>query len=260
MSVSYDNFHSHRYLLWALSLHDFRNQYLDSVLGLFWTLIKPLVMIGVYVAVFTSMVDAGAVKNVNFGLYIFAGMLPWLSLQESLLRGSTVMQDYAHLVRHHAIPLYILPLHLVLSTTVSGLLATLVLILLKIGITGTFSINCLAILAVLPLQILFIYGLTLLVSTVTVFVQDTHHFITVMLTVWFFASPIVFPAVSLPRFLRGLWSNPLVGLTDIYRDILLFDRLPKFDDIAAFGVFAAVVLTAGLLFYARGKSEIVDWI
>lgn len=255
------NFLSHRYMLWSLSVHDFRSQYLDSMLGLLWALIKPLVMIGIYVVVFTSVLDSGTeLKEVNFGLYVFAGMLPWLAIQESLLRGSTVMHDFSHLVRHHAIPLYILPFHLVLSATVSSFLATLVFILLKIFIAGSFSYHCLLIVAVLPAQIIFCFGLALLVSTVTVFIQDTHHFITAMLTVWFFASPIVFPRETLPWFLQSVWSNPLVGLTSIYRDLLLFNKLPNLYDIFAFSIFTLFILVFGMIVYGRAREEIVDWI
>ena len=253
---------AHRHTLWSLALHDFRSQYLDSFLGFFWAIIKPLVMIGIYVVVFSSVAQPGegTLSANQYGFYIFAGMLPWLAIQESLLRGSTVMQDFAHLIRHHPIPLYLLPCQLVLSATVTGILATLAFVLLKTIVGGTPSAFGLLILVILPVQTVFCFGLSLLVSLLTVFLRDTQHFLTAMLTVWFFASPIVFPAEALPGFLQGFWSNPLVGLTEIYRHLLLAGTLPPPGAVIAFSCYAAMSLGLSLLLYARTRKEIIDWL
>ncbi len=253
----------HQNLILTLAVHDFRTQYMDSVLGFFWSWIKPLILAGIYVFIFSSVVSSSdplTGNPVNFGLYVFAGMLPWFVLQESLQRSTNVLIDYAHLIRHHAMPLYILPLHLVVSATGSGIMAICVYFVVKSILSGLPDYHALLLLVLLPMQILFITGLSLLVSTVTVFIRDIAHLTAAMLTIWFFSSPIVFPLEKLPVFLQSPWFNPLVSMTQIYRDILLFQRIPSVDTLCAFAFFTTLSLLIGFFFYQRTHREIVDWV
>lgn len=254
----------HRHLIFTLSVHDFRSQYLGSVLGFFWSLIKPLVLIGVYALVFSWVVTpttSGQGKPLNFGLYIFAGMLPWLAIQESLQRGTTVFVDQSHLIRHHAIPLYLIPFHIVLSATVSEIMALMVFLLIKGLIDQNITSYCVLIMALIPIQIIFCYGMALMVATLTVFLRDFSHLTTTILFVWFFTSPIVFPLESLPAYLqRIIWFNPLTGLTEIYRDLLLVGRLPAVPAVASFLFFTVLSMVVGLSFYYKSRKEIVDWV
>lgn len=257
------NILNHRNLLFTFAVHDFKSQYMESRLGFIWSWIKPLIIAGVYVLIFSA---ANPPKNpktgeaVIFGLYVFAGMLPWFTLQESLQRSTTVLIDYAHLVRHHTIPLYILPLHIVLSATGSGLMASIVFVLLTCIINGLNNFIPLFIFLLLPFQILFCTGLALIVATSTVFIRDIAHMTAAFLTIWFFGSPIVFPVEALPGFLQVAWFNPLVSLTGIYRDLLLFQQLPDPVTVLCFLGFTLLSITIGIFFYARTHKEIVDWV
>ncbi len=254
---------NYRNLIWTLAVHDFRSQYMDSVLGFFWSWIKPLIMAGIYVLIFSSVAspsDPTTGISGHFGLYVFAGMLPWFILQESLQRGTTVLIDYAHLVRHHPLPLYILPFHIVLSATGSGIMAIIVFLIIKSVISGLPDFHSVLLVFIIPLQILFYSGLSLLVSTTTVFIRDISHLTTAVLTIWFFASPIVFPLESLPWLLRETWFNPLVSLTQIYRDLLLFHRVPSVDVLCTFVGFTVLSLILGSYFYQKTHREIVDWV
>ncbi len=257
------NIWKYRSLILTLAVHDFRSQYFDSALGFLWSWIKPLIMAGIYVLIFssvTSPTDPVTGNPVRFGLYVFAGMLPWFTLQESLQRSTTVLIDYAHLIRHHTMPLYILPFHIVLSATGSGAMAIIVFLLLKSVIGGLPDFHSLLLIAVLPLQILFCFGLSLLLSTTTVFIRDISHLTTTLLTIWFFASPIVFPLDSLPWLLKIPWLNPLVSLTQIYRDLLLFHKIPSLNIILLFMGFSILSLMVGSFFYLKTHREIVDWV
>ncbi len=251
-----------KFLIWTFSVYDFRCQYLGSTLGFFWSMIKPLVMAGIYVLIFSSVVppENSSIGESPFGLYVFAGMLPWFVIQESVQRSSTVLIDHAHLVRHHTLPLYILPLHIVLSATVSGLSAIVVFMIVKTFFIFKFSFVSLLIVALFPLQILFCWGLTLIISTTNVFIRDVSHLTIAMLTVWFFASPIVFTVEGLPWFLTYPIVNPLVSITSIYRDILLFHGIPALGDILWFCFHTVVVMCIGTVLYQKTHRDIVDWV
>ena len=254
----------HRHFFIALSIHDFNAQYLGSLLGFFWSIIKPLALIGIYSIVFSSVVAPVTDKqgeSLNFGLFLFAGMLPWLAIQESLQRGSTVFVDLAHLVKHHPLPLSLLPFNIVLSATASQLIAVIAFIMIKLTINQSISFHLILILGLIPIQIVFCYGLALTIAILTIFLRDFSHLTTTVLFVWFFTSPIVFPLESLPITLQKLmWFNPLTSLIEIYRHLLLFECFPSIKAILIFIAFSAFFLFTGLFLFNKTKEVIVDWV
>lgn len=255
---------NHGYLLKMMILGDLRSQHIGSVLGGLWFVVKPLVLIGIYTIVFSAAAKSvGALQgqSFNYGLFIFAGMLPWLAVQESAQRGSTIIVDLAQLVRHHVMPLGLLPLHIVLAVTLSQSVAVVVFLFIKWMVTGSISPFALFIIVVFPIQIVFCFGLALIVSIMNVFLRDISHFTTTALIVWFFASPIVFPLDRFSGFLSTIiWLNPMTGLTQIYRDLLLIGRFPSPLAVGTFVLSAVLLLMAGLGLYRRTHDAIVDWI
>ncbi|MCP5054857.1 MAG: ABC transporter permease [bacterium] len=255
---------THRNLFLELSIHDFHAQYLGSVLGFFWSIIKPLALIGVYAVIFSSVmapVTSQQGEPINFGMFLFAGMLPWLAIQESLQRGATVFIDFAHLVRHHAIPLNLLPLTIVLSATASQIIAVIAFILIKLVVAQSISYHLLLVLALIPVQLLFCYGLALSIAVLNVFLRDFSHLTTTVLFIWFFTSPIVYPLASLPATLQKcMWVNPLTSLIDIYRQPLLFESFPSMAAIFIFIGFSVLFLFTGLFLFNKTNKSIVDWI
>jgi lipopolysaccharide transport system permease protein len=252
------------YLLKILTLSDLRNQHIGSVLGGVWFIIKPLVLIGVYTMVFSAAVTSLSGfqgRSLTYGLFIFAGMLPWLFIQESTQRGATIIVDSAQLIRHHALPLGLLPLHVVLAVTLSQLVGVLVFVAIKWILTSHISPYALLILLIIPVQIVFCFGLALTVAIMNVFLRDISHFTTTALVVWFFASPIVFPMDRFSGIVKNLmWFNPMTGLTEIYRDLLLVGRLPSVAAVGSFSFFAILLALIGLRLYYQTHDAIVDWI
>lgn len=252
------------YLLKILTLSDLKNQHIGSVLGGVWFIVKPLVLIGVYTIVFSAAVTSLSGfqgQSMSYGLFIFAGMLPWLFIQESTQRGATILVDLSQLIRHHALPLGLLPLHVVLAVTLSQFIAVLVFLAIKWILTSHISPYALLIIVVIPVQIVFCFGWVLIVAIMNVFLRDISHLTTTALVVWFFSSPIVFPLDRFSGIIRKLmWLNPMTGLTEIYRDLLLTGRLPSVAAVGSVSFFAILLAMLGLRLYRKTHDAIVDWI
>ena len=255
---------SNLYLLKTLMLSDLRSQHIGTVLGGLWFVVKPLVLIGIYTMAFSAAVKSiGAFQGqpFNYGLFIFAGMLPWLSVQESTQRGSTIIVDLAQLIRHHVMPLGLLPLHIVLAVALSQSIAVLVFLVIKWIMTGHISPFAPLIVLIIPIQIVFCFGLALIVGIMNVFLRDISHLTTTALIVWFFASPIVFPLDRFSGLLKEImWLNPMTGLTQIYRDLLLIGQFPSPMAVGTFIFFSVLLVLVGLGLYRRTHDAIVDWI
>jgi len=253
---------AHGHLMWALSVHDFRYQYVDSLLGVLWSMIKPFVLIAVYVFVFSTIIAPTTTLDgqpVNFGLYLFAGMLPWIAIQDSVQRSATVFTDQASLIRHHRIPLFIFPFSIVLSSTISALFIVAMYIIIKGILAGGVSFHALFLVVLIPIQVAFCCGLSLVVSTLNVVVRDISHAAATFMTVLFFTSPVIFPAESISHVVRQLmWLNPLTGFTYAYRDLLLLGRTPSIQAVIAVVCFTVLAVSAGFFLHARMYREIVD--
>ncbi len=252
-----------RRLIWVLAALDFRAQYLGSALGVLWSVLKPLVLVGLYALVFSlgfSPALSPGGKPLNFGLFFFAGMIPWAAVQETVSRSSNLFSDQSSLVRHHPVPSGVYPLALAVSTSMTAFSTLAVFVLVRLAAGGGFPWTAgLLVLFVLPAQVLLCCGLALLVSTLDVFVRDISHLAAVAMTVLFFASPLIFPpGVLSPRALDLMWLNPLTGFILAYRELLLFDRMPPPAAAASIFLATAAALAAGVFTSARLGRRVAD--
>jgi ABC-type polysaccharide/polyol phosphate export permease len=111
----------------------------------------------------------------------------------------------------------------------------------------------------MALQILFSFGFGLLLSTLSVFFRDLTHLVGILLHMWFWVTPIVYPVEILPKnLLPWILLNPLTTLVTLYRHILMLAAFPPPEQFLAFTAFTILILTFGTIAYGRLKDEIPD--
>ncbi len=249
-------------LLLALVRRDLTAKYKETYFGFFWNVINPLIMLAVYTVVFSTIfkVKLGH-RGVtgSFPLFLFCGLVPWNAFAESLNSCAGVIVGKPDLVKKSTINVEIFPCVSVVSSIVSELIGFG--ILLAAVVLSTRSIS--PFLALLPfliiLQAFFSLGLGMFFGALTVFFNDAKHFVGVILTVWFFLTPIVYPPTMIPeRFQFVEWLNPMALLISMCRDALLAEKMPDLKMMGCFGVWAALALIGGLYFFRKTKSEFAD--
>jgi len=249
-------------LLWQMTVTDLRGRYIGSSLGLFWSVIHPLVMIVIYTVVFSKIMGArlaGSADPYGYGLYLCAGLLPWVGFQEVVMRCTTMFPDNANLVRKVAFPKSILYGYVSLSSGINVLLAVSVF-LAAYALTGhPLHASLLVWLPFIVLQLAFGLGLGVLTSVLHVFVRDTSQLVAVIFQVIFWATPIVYVESGLPEWLRRLERyNPLYVFATTHRAIVLDGTMPSAKSILALLAITTVTLAIGLLTYRRFRAEILD--
>ena len=251
-----------RGLLFQLVRRDFEQRFVGSAIGWIWGLIHPLVLMLSWTFVFQfclgqkAPADAG---TTSYPLFLFAGMLPWLLFSETMQRSASSLLDHATLITKTVFPSEIIPVSVFLSSLVSHLLA----LALMVAAAGIYLNQISIFLLVLPLYFLVIgllaVGLGWIVASLHVFLRDTAQLLTVVLTAWFWLTPIFITEQSFPHRARFLVvANPLFYAVRSYRAVLLTSSLPNPRDFLVVAACGATAFIAGGLFFRHMKRGFAD--
>jgi ABC-type polysaccharide/polyol phosphate export permease len=251
-----------RSLLFQLVRRDFEQRFVGSVVGWVWGIIHPLVLLASWTFVFSiclhTKLDPGEVTQ-SYPLLIFAGMLPWLLFSETVQRSSSSLLDQASLITKTVFPAEIVPVSIFLSSLVSHLMA-LGLVVAAVGIwQNRISTGLLLLPIYMVLLGMFAVGLGWILASLQVYLRDTAQVLTVILTFWFWLTPIFITERQCPARLRFLLAgNPLAYLVRAYRELLLSARWPSLEDLAIMAGFAVATFMAGGLFFRHMKRGFAD--
>jgi lipopolysaccharide transport system permease protein len=239
-----------RRLVKDLALRELRGRYAGSVLGGVWTVLEPLVHFALYFTVFSYFLGMrleGRPGVSTFGLYLVSGLVPFLALQECLVRATSLARSQALLVRHVSVPLEVL-LAGALLAIVARHAVSLVMVLAAALALGTIAWSAMPWFVVGAVMLLAGgWGLALALVPAGAFLPDLTQVVSTGTMVMFFLTPIVYPASQVPRALAGwLLYNPLVGLIDAF-------RMPLLGEAPALGR-VLVALVCSVLFVLLGSS------
>ena len=231
-------------LLAHLTWWDLVAQYFGSWVGLLWNVIMPLVVIGVYLAVFelSPHFRFGGYETVGgYGINLVAGLIPWLLFQEAVTRAANAFVDQRHLLTQVPLPPALFPLASVGSALLRHLFAGLAfaVILFASGILPT----PLWVLLLAPLAVLLLLSASL--AVLVALHRDTQPAVIAIMLPLFFTTPIIYPPHIVPSAVRVLMDlNPLTPIVAAYRDLLVTGRMPLWGDLlwaaAVAGVFAGM--------------------
>jgi lipopolysaccharide transport system permease protein len=175
---------------------DLLGRYKGSFTGVLWTVVNPLPLLFVYWLVFSVILRVRIGPNgkpIDFVFYILAGLLPWMAFSEALIRSNTCILENPNLVKKVVFPLEILPVNRTLSSGINSLVGVLLLILLVLASRGSIPWTVILLPVILLPQLLLTVGFGWFLAGLGVFVRDTNQIIGLVLTVWMFLCPIVYP-------------------------------------------------------------------
>jgi len=195
----------------------------------------------------------------NYPLNLFVGMLPWFLFSETVTRSANAIVDHANLVTKTKFPSEVLPLSIFLSSLGSNLIVTFIVAIAAVVIEGHLNPGMILLLVYLPLVGLFAIGVGWVAAALQVYLRDTAQVVVVMMTLWFWLTPIFIPAGQFPVWARWVLDwNPMAYVVQAYRVMLLGDGVPPVRDIAAAGGFALLAFVCGGLFFRQMKKGFAD--
>ncbi len=254
---------NHLFLIKELVRRDFQGRYAGSLLSFLWSFIQPLWLLLLFTFLFSTVMriklEQYGYPTTNFGIFLFAGLLPWMAIQEGVQRSSTAITDNAALVKKLRFPSEILIVSIVLGALLHEAIAAGVFVVV-LAVVGQLSVPALAWLALaLPLQLALTAGLGLLLASIHVFFRDTAQIVGMVLSGWFYLTPIVYPLGMVPeRFRPWIEANPLTPLISLYRAAFLGRPFTPGPTAIGLGLAAVLLPAAGLWLFRRLRPTFVD--
>ena len=249
-------------LILSLTKREMAARYRGSVLGFFWAVLTPVVMIAIFTIIFAGIFKArfGAGSSQwDYALYLFCGLLPWNAFQESLQLSSNTIVAHSNLVKRVVFPLETLPVSLSLAAAANQMFGTVVLILAAALLRGELHATIIFLPLLIIPQLLATFGAAWLIASLGVFVRDIVQGITLLLMAWMYLTPIIYPESLVPEAYRGIVNlNPFTPLVRNYRRIILEGSPPDWRGLAYFTIFGLVSFVVGYWWFARTRKNFAD--
>jgi lipopolysaccharide transport system permease protein len=253
-------------LLRTLVRRDLDARYKGSVLGNLWPLVNQLSQLLIYTYVFSIVLKVKLSlhgvpdNNFTFGLWLFAGLLPWISFTSGLTQAAISVISQPNLVKKVVFPLALLPLVPVLSAFVESAFGLMALIFFVALSTHTLHPTLVLLPLVWATQFLLTAGLAYLTAGLTVFLRDIPQTLIVFLNLWFYITPIIYPASAIPEKFRDwvFWLNPIATISEVYRDIVLVGEINHWSEWGVTLVISAIIFLIGIRTYQRVRPAFAD--
>lgn len=241
--------YDYREMIVMLVRREIRGRYKGSVLGFLWTFLNPLLQFAVYAIVFSVVMPNNIDK---YYIFLFVAFIPWFFLSTSIPVGSQCIMSQANLVQKIYFPRIVLPISVTLTGFVNMLLSELVVFAVLILSGVGLSRHILALPLVMLVQLMFVLGIVLILSSLTVYFRDLAHIMDIVVMAWFYMTPIVYaPEMIAEKFPLVLALNPMAGIISSYRDILYYQRWPQFDSLTLAVVSGVVTIVVGTVIFQR---------
>lgn len=248
--------YKYRELLKTNIKKEIRGKYKGSWLGVIWTFLNPLLMLLVYSFVFPYILR---VEVENYTMFMMIALIPWTFFTSAIQSGVGCVVDNGNIVKKVYFPREILPISVVTSALVNFLITSIIMFVFIIFTGLGVSKFVLWFPIIVLIQYIISLAFTFILSAITVYIRDVAHFVSIILMLAFYATPIVYTPDSLPaKFGWVLTLNPMAQLINSYRDVLYYQQMPNLSSLGIlFGISLILIIIAYNIFkkLERGFAE-----
>jgi len=253
----------HSHLLLQLSKRGIQSRYRGSVLGMFWSLLTPLLMLLVYSFVFSVVFkakwDHPGAEDANFGVILFSGMIIHALFSEPMVLSSTSITGNTQYVKKVVFPLEIMAWSTTIVASFQALISFLILIVFMLFSGMTIHPTLLLFPVVVAPLVLLSVGLGWILSSLTVFIRDIAQLVGIVSTIALFISPVFYPVDRLPLVWQSIiYLNPISYIVDQMRRIAIYGEMPDWAGLGLYTLVSLLVAWLGLALFQRLRSGFAD--
>jgi lipopolysaccharide transport system permease protein len=244
-------FRDYRELLSELTWREIKQRYKQSILGYAWVMLNPFFQMLVMAFVFSKLLRVGDL-GVPYPIFLYAGLLPWTLLTNSLSSSANALVGNAGLLTKVYFPREVFVISTIVAKVVDFFLASIIFIAFMLFFQITITWNIIWFIPIFLTQLLFIYGISLLVAAFNLFYRDIQYLLNLVLLVWMYLSPVIYPVELFPERYRWIFQiNPMAIFINAYRQTILGSGPPNF---ASLGIALAFSLALFVVSYTIFKK------
>jgi lipopolysaccharide transport system permease protein len=250
----------HRHLLLALSLHRVKVRYKQSVLGVSWAVLQPLSMMLMFTFLFAYITRVPS-DGAPYALFVYTALLPWNLLSSAVSNATASLVSHSQFVTRVYFPREILPLSYVAAAVFDFAVASTLLAGMILYYRVPLTLNALFALPLLVLLICAATGTAFVFSATNARARDIGVAVPLLMQLWMFATPVIYPLSVVPARFRGLYQlNPMVGVIENFRRVILRGEPPDFNSLAIAAVVSIVLLVVAYLYFKWMDATMADYI
>lgn len=248
--------YKYRYMLYTYVKQDLVGKYKNSLLGVVWVLLNPLIQFLVYLLVF-SYIFKNDIEN--YPIYLFIGLSSWTMFKTTITYAQGMIVRNAGIVKKINFPNEILPLSTVIGNVINYIFSLIIIIvgLLISGIGISFWIFLVPV--VVFVQAIFEYALSVIFSALNVFFRDVEQIVNNLLFIWMYATPIVYSVSMIPeKFMAFYRLNPMFHIIEAYRDLLYYGKCFNVFSVLSLFIFSVILLILAFFVFEKIKKKFVE--
>ena len=252
----FKNLYEYRELLKSSIKKDVGGKYKNSVLGVLWSFLYPLLQIAVYAIVFPLIMRS---NMENYTVFVCCGLIPWNFFSTAISRSSFTMIENGNILKEVYFPREILPISVVTSEAVNFVISTIIILAFVLGTGMGLTWYVIFYPVILLIQYILLIGISLFVSSITVYFRDLQHFIGIALQLLFYATPIVYATNIIPESYQWILRlNPMTFIIDGYRSIFYYQQQPDFISLGITLLVSLILCVVGYLLFSKLQKRFAE--
>ncbi len=249
---------SRRYLLWQLSTREIKSRYKQSYLGIGWAVLQPLALMAIFSLIFTQVIRVEMSEH-PYPIFVYSGLLIWNLFARNLTLLTDSMVSNANLIRKVYFPRQLFLLAGVMCRLVDFAVALGVYLVLMLVFRVPPTLHFLWTIPVVAVVCVLSLGVSMFTSALQVFRHDVSSVVQLLVQVWFYATPIIYPLARVPEKWRWvIHANPMTGAVEAFKDAVLRGQAPDLALLGASAAMASLLLILGHLFFVRAERSFAD--
>jgi lipopolysaccharide transport system permease protein len=248
----------HHELLIQMIHREISSRYRQSFLGIAWAFIKPMATVVIFTLIFSGIAKLPS-DHLPYPLFLMAGLLPWTMFSVAVTTGISSLTNQSNLIAKIYFPREILPLASLAASALDFIIALLFLIAMMIYFQIGLTWNLLYAIPILIIEILLTFGVTLFLSLVNVWYRDITHAAGLMLQLWMYLTPILYPLHLVPETYRAIFGlNPMVGVIEGFRSAMIKGEPPETRLLIVSFCISFFIFLVGYVLFKRYEFRLAD--
>lgn len=249
---------SYRELLCSIVIREIKVRYKQSILGLLWAVLQPLSLMIVFTIIFSKFAKISS-EGLPYPVFCYTALLPWTFFSTSLSFAVPSLVNNSSLINKIYFPREVFPISSVLTAFIDFAIASLIFVMMLIFYKVQITLGIFFIIIILLIQIILTLGIAFFLSSLNVYYRDIRYAIPLIIQIWMYISPVIYPVGLVPDRYRIIYMlNPMAGIIDGYRRIILHGLAPEWNYLSLSAGIAVSLLIISYKYFKRVEMSFAD--